>query len=72
MAKTNGGGALSFPKGETVWVRYHTQDGILKYIVTTKNGDRSFYYLYELCDSGFKKLGKSKSPMDLERKYVEW
>lgn len=70
MAKAKTGGTLTYPKGETVWVRYHTKDGALKYIMTSKTGDRSFYYLYELDGTTFKKLGRSKSPIEMERKYV--
>lgn len=71
MAKSKTGDILTYPKGETVWVRYQTKDGALKYIVTSKTDDRSFYFLYELDGTTFKKLGRSKSPIDLERKYVE-
>lgn len=57
------------PKGEHVWVGYYTEKLELKFIVTTKESARDFYYLYELVDDKFKKLGKSRSPRELEKKF---
>ena len=70
MSRTDGAGTLTYPKGEAIWVQYHTKDGTLKYIVTTKTGDRNIYYMYELDGTGFKKLGRGKSPAELEERYV--
>ena len=71
MAKAKTGGTLTYPKGETIWVQYHTKDGTLKYIMTSKTGDRNMYYAYELDGTGFKKLGRGKNPTDLEEKYIK-
>ena len=38
------------------------------FIVTSKP-TRDFYFLYELVDGVFKKLGKAKSPLELEEKF---
>lgn len=65
------GAGFTYPKGETVWVRYLGRDGALKYIMTSKIGDRSTYYLYELDGTVFKKLSRGKNPAELEEKYVE-
>ena len=57
---------IKIPKGEKVWVSYLTSDKRLKYIITSKLS-KDYYYLYEISDSGeIKKLGRAKSPNDLE------
>ena len=71
MAKTKTGGTFTYPKGETIWVQYHTKDGALKYIMTSKTGDRNTYYVYELDGTDFKKLGRGKNPAELEEKYIK-
>lgn len=56
------------PKGERVWVGCYNQTHELKFIITSKE-PRDFYYLYELVDGEFRKLGRSKSPKELEEKF---
>ena len=56
------------PKGERVWVGYYTKDHNLLFIMTSKES-RDFYYLYELVDGSFKKLGREKSPQELEERF---
>lgn len=58
-----------YPKGEHVWVGYYKEKHELMFIVTTKESTRDFYYLYEFVDGKFKKLGKSRSPRELEEKF---
>ena len=57
------------PKGESVWVRYYDADGVLRFIMTSKENNREYYYLYECAGSELKKLGRSRSPKDLEEKF---
>lgn len=57
-----------YPKGEKVWTSYYTPSGDLRFILTAKP-QRDAYYLYELVDNEFKKLGRSKSPLELEDKF---
>lgn len=57
-----------YPRGETVWTSYYTSSGELMFILTAKP-QRDAYYLYELVDNEFKKLGRSKSPPELEDKF---
>jgi hypothetical protein len=57
-----------YPKSERVWVGYYNQAHELKFIITSKEL-RDFYYLYELVDGEFRKLGRSKSPKELEEKF---
>ena len=72
MAKRNTDGAdFVFPKGETVWVQYHAAGGALRYILTSKAGDRNTYYVYELIGGAFQKLGRGRSPVELEEKFVK-
>lgn len=58
-----------YPKGEIAWVGYYDKDQNLRYITTSKPA-RVFYFLYELKDGKFVKLGKDKDPKALEEKFV--
>lgn len=58
-----------YPKGERVWVNYYDSDHKLVYIMTSKESSREYYFLYELVDGIFKKLGKARSPKELESKF---
>lgn len=57
------------PKGERAWVGYYNQSNELMFIVTSKETSRDYYFLYELVDGEFRKLGRSKSPKELEEKF---
>ncbi len=57
-----------YPKGERVWVGCYNKAHELKFIITSKEA-RDFYFLYELVDGEFRKLGRSKSPKELEEKF---
>lgn len=59
---------IKYPTNETLWVSYNDSGGDLKYIITSKKS-RDYYFLYELSDDVFKKIGKAKNPIELERKY---
>ena len=60
---------IKYPKGETVWVSYCNSQKETVCILTSKPS-RDFYYLYEVLSSGeLKKLGKSRSPTELEEKF---
>lgn len=52
-------------KNEHSIVRGQDENGNLKYILTT-NADKSWYYIY---DKDYQKLGKAKTPTELEKKY---
>ena len=56
------------PKGETVWVDYKNADGVTVFILTSKDA-RDCFYLYELIDDKYVKLGKAKEPPELEAKF---
>ncbi len=59
---------MKYPKGETVWVSYYNSNKELIFIMTSKP-IRDYYFLYEVVDGEFKKLGKAKSPTELEEKF---
>ncbi len=60
---------LTYPKGEIVWVGHYDKNNHLRYITTSKPA-RDFYFLYELKDGKFVKLGKDRNPKVLEEKFV--
>lgn len=57
-----------YPRGERVFVGYYDKQGRLLFILTAKE-TRDYYFLYELKDNEFKKLGRAKSPPELEEKF---
>ncbi len=59
---------LKYPKGEHVWVGYYNRSGDLLFIITSKE-TRDWYYLYQLVDGTFKKLGKAHDPSELVAKH---
>lgn len=59
---------MEYPKGERVWTSYRSLSGELRFIVTSKP-TRDAYFLYEFLEGAFKKLGKAKSPLELEEKF---
>lgn len=61
--------SLKYPKGERVWVGYYNAKQELLFILTSKESSRDYYFLYELVDGAFKKLGRARSPKELEAKF---
>lgn len=59
---------MTYPKGEYVWTSYYNLSHELLFIVTSKPA-RDVYFLYEVVDGAFKKIGKAKSPLELEEKF---
>ncbi len=58
-----------YPKGERVWVGYYDIGHELRFILTSKESSREYFFLYELVDGAFKKLGRARSPKELEAKF---
>lgn len=58
-----------YPKGERVWVGYYNVKHELVFILTSKESSRDYFFLYELVDGAFKKLGRARSPKELEAKF---
>lgn len=59
---------MTYPKGEIVWTGYYNKAGTLLFIITSKES-RDYYYLYEYRDDAFNKLGRAKSPVELEERF---
>lgn len=59
---------VPYPKGEHVMTGYYNRKGELLFIVTKKK-DSDWFYCYEFTGSAFRKLGKSKNPLDFYEKY---
>lgn len=60
---------IKCPKGEKIWVSYRNSNGVTVAILTSKPA-RDYYFLYEVkSNSSLIKLGKSKSPLELEEKF---
>lgn len=58
------------PKGETGKVGYYNRSGELIFLLTTKNNNNDWFFLYEVTtDGALKKLGKAKTPPELENRY---
>lgn len=61
---------IGIPKTERIWVQRTTEDGTVYYI-TSKENDRTYYFLYKMENGKAVKLGKAKSPLDLESKFID-
>lgn len=60
---------IKVPRGEIAWTRYLNSKGEDKYILTSKS-TRDYYYLYEIqLDGSLKKLGKGKTPREVEESF---
>ena len=60
---------MKYPKGERGWVSYYNPTGDLLFIMTSKENDRSWYFLYKIEDGKMKKLGKARTPPELEQQF---
>ncbi len=57
------------PKMERIWVERITDKGEIYYI--TSKDIRDYYFLYKMDGDKAVKLGKDKSPLELEKKYID-
>lgn len=60
--------AYKYPRGELLWTGYYNKRGELLFLMTSKP-TREYYFLYQLVDGDFKRLGRSKDPTELEKKF---
>lgn len=56
------------PKTERIWVKRITEKGETYYI--TSKDTRDYYFLYKMDGDKAVKLGKAKSPLELEQKHI--
>ncbi len=59
---------LVYPKGERVFTGYYNSGGELLFILTAKEA-RDWYFLYECSGGVFKKLGRARTPPELEERF---
>lgn len=57
------------PKGEIAWVRGYNSDGTLRYIITS-NKTRDYYFLYTLENGEWKKVAKTRSPINFKGRVI--
>lgn len=60
---------VKVPKGEHAWMGYYNKEDELLFLLTSRENDRSWFFLYENRDGELKKLGKARTPTELEEKY---
>lgn len=56
------------PRGERLFTGYYNRQGTLLFVITAKE-TRDYYYLYEVKDDVYTKLGRSRNPLDLVEKF---
>lgn len=59
---------IKYPKNELIWFHYYTQNHVFMFL-STSSYSRDCYYLYEFIDGKLVRLGKGKSPLELEDKF---
>lgn len=69
MRKPVSRGVRPWVKGECVWISYYNEAKELRFVITSKETSRDYYFLYEIVDGEFNKLGRAKSPKELEEKF---
>lgn len=61
---------MEYPAGEKIWEFYNNKHGELAFIMTSKSS-REYYFVYELQDGKFVKLGRGQNPRELEKKFID-
>lgn len=60
---------IKYPKGEKAWTLYSNIKHEPVFLMTSKPA-RDFYFLYEILpDGSLNKLGKARTPPELEKKF---
>jgi hypothetical protein len=61
---------ITCPKNEQMWWLYKSKSGKPIFLLTSKKNNRDYYYLYEVIPGDeLKKLGRAKTPPELEEKF---
>lgn len=60
---------MKIPKAEIQWTQYQKEGSVATHIMTS-NEQRTLYYLYEIKGNDYIKLGKAKTPLELEEKFL--
>ncbi len=53
-------------KGERIWTTYSDIKGVTQYVITSKENDRTMYFLYKISDGKYERIGKNKDPPVLD------
>lgn len=61
---------MDAPRGEIGWTAYFDESGCQDFLMTTKSGDRRYYYLYKIENDKAIRLERSTDPTQLEAKYI--
>ncbi len=56
------------PAAERAWTDYFDQKGRKRFVLTSTQ-TRDWYFLYEIKDGGFVRLGKERTPSKLEERF---
>lgn len=59
---------MRYPRGEIVWTGYYDRKHELLFVVTSKPA-RDYYFLYGVENGELKKLGRAKTPAELEARF---
>ena len=59
----------SIPKNERIWVTIQDKNKKNCHVITSKEDNRSMYYLYDCEDGNIEKLGHGRSPIELENQW---
>ena len=58
------------PKNEMIWVVYHKSSKEPPVAFITSKESREYYYAYRVVGDAYKKVGRARSPVELEEKYI--
>lgn len=59
---------IKYPKNELIWFHYFNSNHVFMFL-STSSQSRDWYYLYEFKDGRLIKLGKGRSPIELEERF---
>lgn len=59
---------MIYPKGEIAWTSYYNKQKELVFLMTSKPS-REYYILYECVNGKLERLGRAKSPPELEKRF---
>lgn len=62
---------ITYPKNEILWTTYRNSENEVMFYLTS-NQSRDTYYMYEMQDTSGKKLGRGKTPPELEERFGIW
>ena len=58
---------MQIPKNEKVWMSYFNEEQKSRYVITSKEFDRTLYFLYKFENNTYIKISKNKDPTKFEK-----